>query len=601
MDDDAIIIQPEDGTAYRGRWRIRIIRAGLSGNGNFYSDQALMEAASLFNGARVFVKGDQEHLKGLGKDVRNLIGRLSETAFVAGNGPDAGELQGTLDLIEPDGVIGRKIKAAWDRGMTDLFGFSIDAMCVSVKGAIEGKPVRILRRVQKVNSLDLIVEPGAGGQVLNLIESKGSKSMDEDEFLTGADVRRIVEATRLPQPAKTKLIAHHNVTEDLTEAQLREAISTEADYLASVSDSGKVTGLGDGAGDRRDVRLIEGRGDKVQKMLDAFFDPADRSVRSIREVYLSVTGDRNFTGLYRNCDQGRMTEALDSGSFTEVLGDSIARRILKEYANETIYDVWRKLANVVPVADFREQQRTRFGGYGDLPVVDESDPYLALSSPTDEKAVYAIAKRGGTESLTLEMITNDDVGAVQRIPRNLVRAAKRTLSKFVLDFLRTNPVIYDDIAFFHGDHGNLGSTALGTGSLAAGRLAIKNQVEMDSGEKIGLGPRNLWVPDTLEETAVDLFRRNTEQDHNFIQSLSLDVIPVWYWTDSNDWCLTTDVNDLPPVEVGFLSGQEEPELFVQDHPSLGSMFSNDQVTYKIRHIYGGAVTDYRGAYKAVVT
>ena len=27
------------------------------------------------------------------------------------------------------------------------------------------------------------------------------------------------------------------------------------------------------------------------------------------------------------------------------------------------------------------------------------------------------------------------------------------------------------------------------------------------------------------------------------------------------------------------------------------MFTNDQLTYKIRHIYGGAVIDYRGFYR----
>ena len=39
---------------------------------------------------------------------------------------------------------------------------------------------------------------------------------------------------------------------------------------------------------------------------------------------------------------------------------------------------------------------------------------------------------------------------------------------------------------------------------------------------------------------------------------------------------------------------------MQDLPNVGSMFSNGQITNKIRHIYGGSVLDYRGAYKAVV-
>ena len=601
---DGIIVQPEtskDGT-FKGRFRVRIIRAGLSGNGNFYADAVLREAAGLFEGVRVFVKSDQEHINGAGKDVRNLIGRITGVAFQAGPGPDSGELRGTFELIEPDGQIGTKIKEAWDRNMTDLFGFSIFAMGPTRRGQAGGKPVRILRKFSKVNSVDLIVDPGAGGEIINLIESKGTDPMeDEDDYLDGTEIRRIVEATRLPEAAKQKLITAHNPASEVTEASLREAINTEAEYLAKISDSGTVRGMGaDMSPDRSQVRLIEGRNEKVASQLDAFFDPNDRSVQSIRECYLNITGDRGFTGQLRNCDEGLLRESLGASSFSDVLGDSIAWRVIQDYATPSIYDIWRNMVTVVPVNDFRVQERTRFGGYGDMPIVAEGDPYLALSSPTDEAANYAIAKRGGTEDLTLEMITNDDVGAVRQIPQKMVRASKRTLSKFVFDFVKDNAAIYDGVALFHATHNNLGAAALAAASVAAGRLAMKNQTELNSGEKLAIGPKFLWVPDELEETAVDLFRRNTEQDKNFIQSLSLEVMPVWCWPDTNDWALTADPFDIPVIEIGFLSGNEEPELFVQDSPTSGSMFTHDKMTFKIRHPYGGTVLDFRGAYKAVV-
>jgi hypothetical protein len=35
-------------------------------------------------------------------------------------------------------------------------------------------------------------------------------------------------------------------------------------------------------------------------------------------------------------------------------------------------------------------------------------------------------------------------------------------------------------------------------------------------------------------------------------------------------------------------------------PNVGSMFNNDQLTYKIRHIYGGAVLDFRGWFGGIV-
>ncbi len=323
-------------------------------------------------------------------------------------------------------------------------------------------------------------------------------------------------------------------------------------------------------------------------------------MQSIKECYIEMTGDRLVTGRVRDCDRSRLAESLGSDTLDQVLGDSITRRMLAEYRSAVDFDGWRQLVNVVPVSDFRVQHRTRWGGYGDLPKVAEGADYLPLTSPTDEEATYKAEKRGGTEELTLEMIKNDDVGAVRRIPTKLSRAAKRTLAKFVFDFLRANPAIYDGKALFHADHGNLFTAALDKTSLGAHRLAMLKQSELSSNDRIGITPTRLVVPVELQEAAVDLFRLATNNEKTFIQSLVMNIIPVWYWTDANDWCTAADPADIPGIELGFLDGREEPELFVQDSPTVGSMFAADKLTYKIRHIYGGAVTDYRAFTKAVV-
>ena len=61
-----------------------------------------------------------------------------------------------------------------------------------------------------------------------------------------------------------------------------------------------------------------------------------------------------------------------------------------------------------------------------------------------------------------------------------------------------------------------------------------------------------------------------------------------------------DPLDIPTIEIGFLDGNEEPELFIQDQPTVGAMFSHDKLTWKLRHTYGGNVLDFRGLTKAVV-
>jgi hypothetical protein len=96
--------------------------------------------------------------------------------------------------------------------------------------------------------------------------------------------------------------------------------------------------------------------------------------------------------------------------------------------------------------------------------------------------------------------------------------------------------------------------------------------------------------------------RNQNNDKTFVQTINPEVIIPAYWTDANDWCTLADPMKLPVLEIGFLDGREEPELFVQDMPNVGSLFSNDLITYKIRHIYSGnvLVDGFKATTKAVV-
>lgn len=283
-----------------------------------------------------------------------------------------------------------------------------------------------------------------------------------------------------------------------------------------------------------------------------------------------------------------------------MLGSAVTLQLSREYNAEDIVSIWRHIVTTSNIRDFRTQNRTRFGGYGNLPDVPENGVYPALASPSDEQSSYAISKRGGTESVTLEMIANDNVGAVLSIPKKLSKAAHRTLSEFALGFLKDNLVIYDGGNLFSIGHGNIGSSPLSAAALAEGRSAMKKQREPGANTVIGATPKKLLVPFNLEETAYNLFRRGANNDATFVQSMNMDIIPVYSWDDTNDWCMAADPNELPSIEIGFYNGNEEPEIFVQDIPTQGSLFAQDKITYKIRHIYGGNVIDYRGLYKGIV-
>ncbi len=598
------------------RFKIRVISAGVSKNGNYYSPAALREAAPLFEGVRVLVRSDEEHIQGKGKDFRNLIGRLANPRFIE----STAEIQADFELIEPNGAIAVKLREAFDGGMTGLFGFSIDAAALAKPVRINGQTVREACKITQVKSVDLIVEPGANGGIIDFIEAvnEEGQTMREKETKEETNVQeaapaitaqeiddkiRMVEAranakatiaaSSLPEMAKTRLKKHFETLADFKEADVETAIKDELDYLAKFTEA-NVKDLGAGR-----TAVTKDRLETVSERLDAFFDEGHKDHRqalSFKEAYVDLTGDAKVSGRVEN-----FTEALTSTSFSNVLGDAITRRLVKEYNNKTQLDAWRKFASIVPVSDFREQKRVRMGGYGDLAAVSEAAAYAAVTSPTDDVAKYSASKRGGLEKITLEMIKNDDVGAIRQIPVKLARAAKRTLSKFAFNLIVSNPTLGDSKTLFHADHGNLGSEALSAASFTARRLAMMKQKEAGSNEVLSIPPAFLLVPPELEETAYNLFVRNTNNDPQYVQTVKPEIIPIWYATDADDWYLAADPADITGIEIGFLDGNEEPELFVQDNPTSGSVFTNDQITYKIRHIYGGAVIDYRAFQGSVVT
>lgn len=432
-------------------------------------------------------------------------------------------------------------------------------------------------------------------------------------------VENTLEGTSLHEPVKdalrTRLLLAVNGATGLALLPTKEAIlaqvKEQVDLFAKLAEKHIVmpaTGV-------PRMQVTKAREDKIREAFDAFFGmktddkgitkiDRDAKMVSFRNLYIDITGDVNVTGQVHEAT--KLTESLTTASFDQILGDSITRRMVAEYQMGSQAQ-WRgTIAEVVPVNDFRTQRRMRFGGYANFATVGQGAPYPSLVSPTDEEATYAPAKRGGTEQLTIEMIANDDVGAIRRIPQRLARAASQTLYEFVFDFLRTNANIYDGSALAVAGHGNnIVTTALSSSNLSLLRLRIKNQTDMSNSKRIGLAARYVFVPNDLEELAfqitgadravpdASLAAQAAPAAPNFIRAQGIKPVVVDYWTDTNDYWVTADPTQTPMIEIGFWGG-EEPSLFVQDVPNVGSLFSNDAITYKMRHVYGGAVLDFRG-------
>jgi hypothetical protein len=642
-------------------WRVEIIKEGLSLNNNFYSEKVLIDAVDkrLFEGVRSFARSDIEHLKNINESVQNVVGWFDNVRYSS----TQKAVEGNFHITKDAEWLRQKALTAYESNKYDLFGFSIIGEMMVIPEVMNSKNINKVIEIIKIDSIDPVVNPSAGGGIIEIIEAKINNHMEvknimnnevknseinseeakscafDNQISEQKEVElnangieelknlnesynkiRILETrlmlnetlnkTNLPQPVKEKIKLFCE-GKMLNETEIKSLVNIEQDAYAKVIDSLRVKESAFGS--HIDISFGRDNKEKLQEALDNFFfngikltdeekkseSNFSNSFKSIREAYIQFTGDANVTGQMKNV---KLSESIDTSTFANALANSITKKMVRDY-NLMGLDTWREFVDLVPVSDFKQQERIRIGGYGNLPSVSQGNSYQALTSPTDEKVTYSINKYGGIETLTLEAIKNDDVYALRKIPTNLARAAAQTLHEHIYNWFKNNTTIYDSKSFFHNDHNNLGSAALDATSLAAGRLAVKKQTQSNSNKSLGIRTKYLLVPADLEVTAYNLTRLGYGQYNEvptFLQEQHIIPIVVNYWSDVNNWYLVADPKDAVCIEVGFLDGKEEPEIFIQDQPNIGSLFTNDTITFKIRHIYSSAVIDYRAAYGAVV-
>lgn len=469
-----------------------------------------------------------------------------------------------------------------------------------------------------------VTEPSTVGETAPVVELVAASTYARGSAMGDVLIDRVVETAGLKA-------VRQDITEFLperfTEADLKNAVSTVQRFLEGIEKRGlrptvPHVQLGEEDMDKRLSRLdrtLEGnykdgyvswrqiaRDFLAGTDLD-LFGSDDFAQALIQEAHRGAPSVGNAGRIARareSADAARITEAISVATFGEILGDSVTRSLLRIYGASpfTNWQAWTSIG--APLNDFRTRRVTRLGGYANLPTVAENAAYTALTSPTDEEATYTLVKRGGTETLSMESIANDDLGALQRIPQELANAAAQTLHDFVWNFLVGNGNIYDGVALFAVGHNNTAATSpLSAATLNVARKAMEQQSRYGAAsQRLAIAPRFLLVPSDLRDTAFRLTQSgvavttNANATEPNINTDLTHIVDPWL-SDTNDWFLVADPALVPTIELAFYRGREEPELFVQDMTNVGSMFTNDQLTYKIRHVYSGAALDFRGLYR----
>lgn len=316
----------------------------------------------------------------------------------------------------------------------------------------------------------------------------------------------------------------------------------------------------------------------------------------------------------------KLAENLTTSDFPYLLGAVFDRELLAQY--EATPSVWQAFARRTTVRDFRAKELVDLlGGQAILDKVGEGAEYPARKV-TEAKYSLTVAKRGARIPLTWEMVVNDDLDAFRDLPNRLAISARETE-----DYLATALLVKStgaETAFFKSANENAPTALpLTTENLDAALSAISTRKDSD-GRPIIVNGTVLVVPPALETQArkildatelrfTDAGTGLTTITQNYLRGRVTLVVDPWLTVIAVDakagtrwFVLPAPTSARPALAVGFLRGNEEPDLRVRANtgnrvgggvidPMQGD-FDDDTIQYRVRHVLGASHVDPKATY-----
>jgi len=417
----------------------------------------------------------------------------------------------------------------------------------------------------------------------------------------------------------------------LKDEDIESAIKGEKEYLDRVVQSKSVQG-------QSFVVVTDTPKDKLSRAMDVAIDPdlkrASQSIygddyQAIRDAYKDTDNQFSISKLFKMftghdpqdvANSGELQRTLQSttSDFPVALGDSMNKKMIRRYNFQKTRQQWSKLISEQDFTNLNKQELFRIGDFGEIPTVAESGTYTELSTPSEDNPEYTPVKKGGIFTLTEEMLINDNLRAMQMFPTKMADGAVYTLGRFVMDLItgfdgptssQNARLIYDNTQLYTVAHGNLGSTALTNASVEAGIAAMMDQASLSGSIPLGIAPKYLVVPPVLYKEAFDAVKNELTQANtnggsikNALTAYGIEptVIPKGYLGNNTAadtaWYLAADPLDIEGCVIGYHAGKREPEIQLQDQPNVGNVFTNDQIKYRVKFRFGGAISDFRAFY-----
>ena len=316
--------------------------------------------------------------------------------------------------------------------------------------------------------------------------------------------------------------------------------------------------------------------------------------------FLEASGT-NTRGMSR---QALAIRAFHSTSDFPLILENVMNKNLQTAYTETA-QTFKDLGRRSSVNDFREKHVYSLGDAPNLLPLSESGEYKA-GTFGEGKEKYSIATYARKIALTRQMLINDDMSALDRLPAMFGAAGSRLESNIVwglilgYDFIKNVAAVHlmeDGLPLFDAVHGNLltgAGSAFSETSLSDLRQLGRKTKTLD-GNFMNINIRNLVLPYELETTAEKILTQNftaisAATTNPFTNKFVARVEPRLSQVSTTAWYGFS--NEADTFEYAYLAGEEE--MMVETN----TLTDVDGMEVKVRKDFGAGFIDHRAMFKA---
>ena len=142
--------------------RVTVVKGGRSINGFYYDRNALVQIATMIEGARAYADHGRSAADETTRSVRDMVGFYKNAQYIPNVAQTPiGRVDATLHIMEAADWLWSMISEAIQIGKPDLVGVSIDIFGVAEHDAT--LKARHVSKVLSLNSCDVVTRPSAGG------------------------------------------------------------------------------------------------------------------------------------------------------------------------------------------------------------------------------------------------------------------------------------------------------------------------------------------------------------------------------------------------------------------------------------------------------